>query len=157
MQVTVEDAFDDGALHETNHPGTDDFVCVDSCLEHCVDIVEVETGKTLHHQYASGDECGVRARHDVAALFESNERCRNIEHVLRFEAEVEFLADRFGKELNECRWIGERSKRKAANKEWCKPGHHTNVFVDQQRHCGSLYFDHNGFACEQDGGVHLRD
>ena len=107
MEVTVEDAFDDGAFHESDHPGAYDFVRIDTCITHRLNIIEVEAGKTFHDKHAASDKRGVRPRNDVAVLLEGNKGCGNVEHVLCFETEVEFLADRFGKELNQCRWVGE--------------------------------------------------
>ncbi|CAB4373061.1 unannotated protein [freshwater metagenome] len=107
MKIAMEDSLDDCAFHEADHSGTDDFVGVNAGSPHCFDVVEIETREPFHNKHSSGHERWVRARNDVAVLFEGNKRGGNVEHVLRFEAEIEFLADCLGEEFDKCRWVSE--------------------------------------------------
>jgi hypothetical protein len=157
MKIAMEDALDDGSLHESDHSGSNDLVGIDTSVADGIDIIEVETGKSFHHKNSSGDERRVRSRNDVPTLSESNKRCCDIEHVLRFEAEIEFLTDRFGEKFDKGGWICERSKGKSPDKERCEPCHDTDVFVDKCGNRRALYFHDDGFSSYENRSVHLRD
>ncbi len=157
VQVAVEDAVDHRPLHEGDHPGADHRGGVDAGATHALDVVEREAGQPLHHQHAPRHEAGVRARHDVAALTELREHPRDVEHVLRFEPEVELLGDRLREQLDERRRVGERGDRDAADQMRREPRHRGEVLPHERRDLRPLHLHDHLLAGAQRGGVHLRD
>ncbi len=131
VQVAVEDAVDHGALHEPDHPGAHHRLGVDAGVLHAGDVVELEALEALHHEHPRGDQLGMGAGDDVAALLEVGERLGHVEHVLRLDAEVELLGDRLGEELHQRRRVGERRHRDPSDGERRDPGHHPQVLVHE--------------------------
>ena len=126
-----------------------------SCMP--IDVVEVEAVYPLHHEHPSGDEGRMRARGDVAVLLEVVEHAGDVEHVGGLHAEVEFLDDRLGEQLDERRRVGERSHRDPPDQVRSEPRHHLEVLADQCRHLRSLHLDDDVLAGAQPRDVHLRD
>ncbi len=123
VQVAVEDAVDQRALHEGDHPGADHGLGVDPGVAHAGGVVEAEPGDPLHHQDPAGHELRMRARDHVAVLAEVAQDGGDVEHVGRFHAEVELLDDRLGEQLDERRRVGQRGDRDAADEVGREPRH----------------------------------
>ena len=103
MQVPVEDAVEQRAFQEADHPGPHDRLGIDAGGLHALHVTEVEAVQPFHHEHAARDQCRVGAGHDEVALVERGEGHGDIEHVLGFEPEVELLDDRLGEELEPAR------------------------------------------------------
>ena len=123
VQVAVEDAVDQRALHEGDHPGADHGLGVDPGVAHPGDVVEAEPGDPLHHEDPAGHELGMGARDHVAVLAEVAQDGGDVEHVGRFHAEVELLDDRLGEQLDEGGRVGQRGDRDATDEVGCEPRH----------------------------------
>jgi hypothetical protein len=115
MQVAVEDAVDDGALDEADHPGTDHGRGVDACVPHAHHVVEAEAVEPLHDQHPRRDQRGMGPGHDVAPLAQLHEGAGDVEHVLGFQPEVELLGDGLGEQLDQRRRVGQRRDGDAAH------------------------------------------
>ena len=131
VEVAMEDAVDQRALHEADHPGAHDLLGVDAGVLHAGHVVELEAVEPLHDQHPLGDERGVRAGDHVVALAEVGERLGHVEHVLGLEAEVELLGDRLGEQLDERRRVGQGGDRDAADHLGREPGHDPQVLADE--------------------------
>ncbi len=157
VQVAVEDALDEGALHEADHPGAHDGVGVDAGVAHGVDVVELEAVEALHHQHPPGDEGRVGAGDDVAALAQVDEAAGHVEHVLGLEAEVELLGDGLGEQLDQRRRVGQGGERQAPDEERGQPRHDLEVLGDEVGDGGALHLHHDPFAGAERGAVDLGD
>ena len=99
----------------------------------------------------------MRAGHDRGALVRLREHVRDVEHVLRFEAEVELLHDRLREQLHERGRVGERGDRDPADEAGREPRHRTDVFAHEARDLRPLHLHDHFFAGAQPRRVHLRD
>ena len=116
VQVAVEDAVEHRALHERHEPRVQHRFGVDAGVLHRGHVVPRDAVEPFHHEHASGDERRVRAGHDRRALVGLGEHARDVEHVLRLEAEVELLDDRLREQLDERGRVRERGDRDAADR-----------------------------------------
>ena len=91
------------------------------------------------------------------ALSELGEHRGDVEHVLRLEAKVELLHDRFGEELDQRRGIGQRGDREAAHQMRGQPRHDGQVAPDEPSDGRTLHLDHDLGPIDQRRGVHLGD
>ena len=99
----------------------------------------------------------MRAGHDRRALVGLGEHARDVEHVLRFEAEVELLDDRLREQLDERGRVRERGHRDPADEPRREPRHRADVFAHEPRDLRPLHLHHDFFAGAQARRVHLRD
>ena len=99
----------------------------------------------------------MRSRDDDRALALHCEDRGDVEHVLRFEPEVELLDDRLGEELDQRGWVGESGDRDAADQHRCDPRHGRDVEADEGGHGAPLDLDHHPFSRPEGRGVHLGD
>ena len=131
MEVAVENSLDDRAFHERDHGGAYDVLGVDTSVLHSGHVIKVEAVNPLHHERPAGHERGVRTGCDISILPEVMKHAGDVEHVRCLHPEVEFLHDCFGKDLDERRWVGERSNGDAADQKGGQPGHDLEVFTDE--------------------------
>ncbi len=153
----MEDAVDHRALERRNESRLQERVRVDARRVHRLDVVEREAVEPLHHQHPPADERGVRPRHDDPALLGLREDAGDVEHVLRFESEVELLDDRLREQLDQRRRIRQRRHRDAAHQAGREPGERGDVVAEALRDLRPLHLDHDLFAGAQPGRVHLGD
>ena len=90
-------------------------------------------------------------------LLRLREDVRDVEHVLRFESEVELFDDRLREQLDQRRRICERRHRDATHQPGREPGERGDVVAEALRDLRPLHFDHDLFAGPQPGRVHLGD
>ena len=136
VEVAVEDAVEQRSLHEPDHPRANDLVGVDAGVPDALDVVERETRQPLHDEHPACHQRRVWAGDDVAALFQLDERLRDVEHVLGFEAEVELLRDRLGEHLDQRRRVGECRDLDAADEKRREPGQHAQIARTRSATCG---------------------
>jgi len=157
VQVAVEHAVHQRALHEGHHAGAHDGDRVDARLAHARRVVELEALESLHHEHAARDELGVRARHHVSVLAELAQDARDLDHVVGLHAEVELLDDRLGEELDERGGIGERRDLDAPDQVRREPGHDAQVAAHELADRRSLDLDHDLLAGGEARRVDLCD
>ena len=157
VQVAVEDAVDHRAFHERDHSGADHGLGIDTGFLHADHVVELEPAESLHHEHSSGDERGVWARNHVAVLLEFLQHLGDVEHVARFDPEVEFLDDGLGEQLHECRRVGECRHLDSSDEVGGEPCHHTQVLAHQLGDDRSLHLHDHFFTGAQRGHMHLGD
>ena len=157
MQVAVEDAVEHGALHERHEARVQHRLGVDAGLLHRLHVVPRDPVEPFHHEHAPGHERGVRPGHDRGALLGLGEHARDVEHVLRFEAEVELLDDRLREQLDQRGRVGERGHRDATDEMRREPRHRLDVLAHEPRDLRALHLDDDVFAGAQPCRVHLRD
>jgi hypothetical protein len=79
----------------------------------------------------------------------------DVQHVLRFQSEIEFLQNRFGKQFDQGRRIGQSRNRNATHQLRSHPGHGGNIRTNKAIDIGSLHLDHHIFTGFQPGCVNL--
>ena len=105
-----------------------------------VDVVPRDAVEPFHHQHAPRDERRVRAGHDRGPLVGLGEHARDVEHVLRFEAEVELLDDRLREQLDERGRVRERGDRDPADEPRREPRHRRMSSRTRRATCGRCTF-----------------
>ena len=98
--------------------------------------------------------CG---RGTMIPLWPVREDVGDVEHVLRFEAEVELLDDGLREQLHEGRRIGEGGDRDAADEMGGEPGQRGDVVPEELRDLRPLHLDDDLFTGDEPGRVHLCD
>ena len=144
------------SMNETS-PGVQDGLGVDAGVFHRGHVVPRDAVEPLHHQHPPGHQRRVRAGHDGGALIRLGQHLRNVEHVLRLEAEVELLDDRLREQLDQRGRVRERGHRDAADEARREPRHRADVFADEAGDLRALHFDDDLLAGAQPRRVHLRD
>ncbi len=157
VQVAMEHAVQQRALHERHHSRADDGFGVDTRTLHAGNVVELESLETFHHDDATSHQFGVWSRNHVTVLLEVGEDARDVQHVRGFESEVQLLDDGFGKQLDESRRVGECCDLDSSNEERCQPRHHLQVLANEHSNAWTLRLHHHGFTAAKDGCVHLGD
>ena len=99
----------------------------------------------------------MRPGNDRRALFGLREDERDVEHVLRFETEVELLDDRLREQLDQRGRVGERGDRDAPDEMRREPRHRLDVLAYEPADLRPLHLDNHVFAGPQARRVHLRD
>ena len=156
-QGDPEHAEEHGALQEGHHAGPHHRRGVDAGGVHAGHVVPGEPGEPLHHEDAAGDELGVGPGHDQGPLARLGQDAGDVEHVLRFEAEVQLLDDGLGEELDQGGRVRQRGHRDAPHKGRGDPAHGGQVAPHQLGDLRALHLDHHGLARLEGRGVHLGD
>ena len=157
VEITVEHAVDERALHEGDHPRADDRRGVDARGLDARHVVELEAAQAFHDEHPPGHELGMGTRDHVAALAEVGQHLGHVEHVGALEAEVELLADGLREQLDECGRVGQRRDGNASDEERREPRHGAQVAAHQSLHGGSLHLHDHRLARAQARRVHLGD
>ena len=146
-----------GTLQEDDEQGADHGVGIDAGPAHALDVVPAEAVEALHDQDPPGYQFGVGTGDHHGLLARAGQHGGDVEHVVRFEAEVELLDDGLGEQLHQCRRVGQGRHRDAADEVGGEPAHGGDVPFDQAGHLGPLHLDHDLFARAQAGGMDLGD
>ena len=99
VQVAVEHAEEHGALHERHEAGVEHGFGVDPGFFHRVDVVPRDAVEPFHHRHRAAVRAWGAGGARRGALVGLHEHHRDVEHVLRLEAEVELLHDRLHEQL----------------------------------------------------------
>jgi hypothetical protein len=157
VKVAVEDAVDHRALEERDQQGAHQLVGVDPGAVHPLDVLVLEPVETLHHEHPSRDQLRMRSRHDDDRLASFAQQPGDVEHVLRFQPEVQLLDDGLGEQLDEGRRIAECRHRDASHQERRDPCHGLDVAAHEPRDAGTLDLDDDLLAAGQPRRMDLRD
>ena len=153
----MEDAVNQCSLHERNHSGSNDIFGVNAGVLHSGDIIKIETIDSLHDERPSRHQLRVRARNDISSLTKIVEHLGNINHVRRFETEVEFFNNGLCEQLDESGRVRKCSNRNSTDEVWGKPRHHLEIGTNEASNVRSLHLDYDFGAIEQGCPVDLGD